>query len=142
MLASFTALLFGTVAIDVTAAKPLDVARTFLEAVRTGDIEAIRRLRTDDAVAGGGPDLGPLAGSEEYLILPKLKRCAIGQLTLDPQETDRNLLREMTPSSIKAGGASTIRGELSCPMSDGSRDLSHVLIVVVEGRVALAAFGG
>ncbi|MBB5709973.1 hypothetical protein [Sphingomonas xinjiangensis] len=142
MLASFTALLFGAIAIDIAAAKPLDVARVFLEAVRTGDVETIRRLRTDDAVAGGGPDLGPLGGSEEYLLLPKLKRCAIRGLALDPQETDRSLLREMTPSSIAAGGASTIRGGLSCPMSDGSHHVAHVLIVVVRGRVALFAFGG
>lgn len=142
MLASLAALFFGAVASDAAADKPLDVARVFLEAVRTQNVETIRRLRTDDAVAGGGSDLGPLAGSEEYLILPKLKRCVIRGLALDPQETDRNSLGEMTPSSIKAGGASTIRGGLSCPMPDGSRHIAHVLIVVVRGRVALAAFGG
>ena len=121
----------------ISSEKPVVVGRAFLEAVISGDIAAIRDLRTGDALFGSDHMAGSMVGAEEALTTANMKHCTIGPLLLRTGKTDVNLLRDRTPPSIKAGNAATIEGSLSCPSITGAKRTTPVTVVVAGGRVAL-----
>jgi len=117
--------------------EPLSTANAFFKALLDGDVAATRNLRTAEAVLGAGDVAGPMAQSEEVLMVFSQRKCSIGELALLSEAVDRLLLNEL---SVTSGDARWVKGTMSCQTDKGGIKDSPVRVVVTGGKIAALSF--
>lgn len=111
---------------------PIAVGRSFLQAVLAGDVDAIRKQRTADAMVVIGDIGGPMKSVEKLLAnAPGRSSCSIGRLTVLPEPVPA----DPALPSVKRGEGRFVDGTLSCEI-DGETKLKPVRLVISRGKVA------
>lgn len=140
MRAHFAAFILGlSVWTTATAAQngPVATADAFLRAILTGNVVAIRNLRTEDALIGAGHVAGPMAEADEILGRFSQLKCSVGPLAISPKPVAPNTLGL---ASLNDSSARWVQGTISCPTATGGVKETPIQVAVARGKVAVFAF--